>query len=576
MNNAQIASVFEQIADLLEFQGANPFRVRAYRNGARKINDLPEPVASLLGHPTRKLTDVPGIGTDLAKKIGTLVETGSLPQLEQLSAEIPESALTLVRIPGLGAKKASILYKQLNISNLDELRQACEAQQVRQLKGFGVKTEEAILAGMDLAESSEGRIYWSEADEVVQALFEHMRSVSPNQQMDIAGSYRRRRETVGDLDLLVESDDSAYVMERFGQFPGIQDVMARGETKMAIRLKQGLQIDLRVVPAKSYGAALQYFTGSKDHNVILRGLAKKRHLKINEWGVFRLEPDGESYIAGHTEAEVYAALDLPCFPAEIREGRREFQWADEGSLPELVGRADLQGDLHMHTTESDGSNSLHEMISAARARGLNYVAITDHSQRVSMARGLDSQRLREQWSAIDATNAKLTDFTVLKGIECDILERGGMDLDDDVLAEADWVLASVHYGQTQSRRQITDRILGALENPYVSCIAHPTGRLINRRKPYDVDLDAVFKAAREHGKLLELNANPARLDLDDVACAAAKQHQIPIVINSDAHSCRGMDVLRFGILQARRGGLTKWDVANTRSWPELKKLIRQG
>jgi DNA polymerase (family X) len=314
---------------------------------------------------------------------------------------------------------------------------------------------------------------------------------------------------------------------------------------------------------------LQYFTGSKEHNIVLRGMAKKKGLKISEYGVFR----GERRIAGRTEEEVYATLDLPCFPPELREARKEFEWAAAGQLPKLVELDDLRGDLHMHTTATDGRASLEEMVDAARRRGLKYIAITDHSKRVSMARGLDPARLRAQWREIDKVNRSLSGFTVLKGIECDILEAGGMDLPDDVLAEADWVVASVHYGQNQPREKITQRVLGAIENPYVSVIAHPTGRLLNRRRPYEIDLDAVFKACREHGKLLELNANPERLDLDDAACAAAKEHGIPIVISSDAHSTDGLSVLRYGILQARRAGLTRHDVANTRTWPQLKKLI---
>jgi DNA polymerase (family 10) len=329
-----------------------------------------------------------------------------------------------------------------------------------------------------------------------------------------------------------------------------------------------------VVPAESYGAALQYFTGSKDHNVVLRGLAKDRGLKINEYGVFRLEKDGqETYIAGRSEEEVYATLGLPCFPPEMREAREEFAWAAAGPLPKLVELTDIQGDVHMHTSATDGHAELAEMAHAALARGLKYIAITDHSKRVSMARGLDAVRLRAQWQAIDRLNVELENLVILKGIECDILEKGGMDLPDDVLAEADWVIASLHYGQNQPRSQITDRILGALENRYVSIVAHPTGRLINRREPYDVDMEQVFRAAARHGKLLELNANPARLDLHDVHCAAAKRHGIPIVISTDAHSTEGLDVMRYGVLQARRGGLTKRDVANTRSVDEFKALL---
>jgi DNA polymerase (family 10) len=598
MNNRDIAALFDEIGDLLEFQNANPFRVRAYRNAARRITDLPEPLANVAADPTRALTDIDGIGKDLAQKIEELLETGSIAMLEQLRSEIPGGVLAMVRIPGMGPKKAAALFKELGITSLDTLRAACQADQVSALKGFGKKTQDKILAGIDVAASAHIRMYWAHADEIVQELLVHMREVKGIRQIEAAGSYRRGRETVGDIDLLVDADDPNAVMDQLGRFEELATVLGRGDTKMSIRLGRGLQIDLRVVPPKSFGAALQYFTGSKDHNVVLRGMAKDRGLRINEYGLFRAKPktseaapgsaggssdaeqdavftnpDSPNYIAGRSEEEVYAAMDLPIFPPEIREARQEFAWAAAGALPKLIEVTDLVGDLHMHTTASDGKASLREMAVTAIERGLKFIAITDHSPRVSMANGLRPERLREQWAQIDQLNREFKGFTILKGIECDILEKGGMDLPDDVLAEADWVIASVHYGQQQPREQITDRILGALENPHVSIIAHPTGRLIGRREPYAVDLETVFAAAARNGKLMEINANPARLDLDDVACAAAKRHGIPIVISSDAHSTKGLDVLRYGVLQARRGGLTADDVANTRPWPEIKELI---
>jgi DNA polymerase (family X) len=608
MNNRDVATLFDEIADLLEFQNANPFRVRAYRNAARRITDLSEPLANVAADPKRQLTDLDGIGKDLAQKIEEVLETGSIGMLEQLRSEIPGGVLAMVRIPGLGPKKAVALHKELGITSLDALRAACQADQVSALKGFGKKTQDKILAGIDVAASAHVRMYWAHADEIVQELLAHMRQLKGIRQLEVAGSYRRGRETIGDIDLLVDADDADAVMDQLGRFEELATVLGRGDTKMSIRLGRGLQIDLRVVPPKSFGAALQYFTGSKDHNVVLRGMAKDRGLRINEYGVFRLEasrqvkpggsrarptapgsaggsaadqaeeqkytnPDSPNYIAGRTEEEVYAAMDLPWFPSEIREARQEFAWAAAGKLPKLIEVTDLVGDLHMHTTASDGKASLREMAVAAIEHGLKYIAITDHSPRVSMANGLNSTRLRQQWAEIDKLNREFDGFTILKGIECDILEKGGMDLPDDVLAEADWVIASVHYGQQQPREQITDRILGALENPHVSIIAHPTGRLIGRREPYAVDLEEVFATAARNGKLMEINANPARLDLDDVACAAAKRHGIPIVISSDAHSTAGLDVLRYGVLQARRGGLTAEDVANTRSLSKFKRLL---
>jgi DNA polymerase (family X) len=560
MNNGQIANAFELIADLLEFQGANAFRVRAYRNGARTVRDYSEPLASLAVEGAARLMQINGIGQDLAAKIITLVQSGDLPMLQQLRAEVPESVLALVKIPGVGPKKAAALHKELGIKTVDELRAACEAGTVRKLKGFGETTEKAILKGIATAEKTTVRMYLSLARGI--------------RRMEFTGSYRRGRDTVGDIDILVVAKEPTAVMDQLDKYGDREEVLARGDTKMSIRTYRGIQVDLRVVPEESFGAALQYFTGSKEHNVVVRGMAKDRGLKINEYGVFRVEDGQETRVAGATEEEVYASIGLPVFPPELREGRREFEWAAAGKLPKLIETSDIRGDLHMHTTASDGTATIEEMVAAAQQRGLAYMAITDHSQRVSMARGLNPQRLLEQWQEVDRVNASLgKKFTVLKGIECDILEKGGMDLPDDVLAQADWVIASVHYGQKQSRQQITERILGAIENPHVCVIAHPTGRLLNRREPYEVDLDAVYAAAKRHRKFLELNANPARLDLNDVYCAAAKSHGIPIVINSDAHSPDGLDVMRYGILQARRAGLTKEDVANTRSWPQICKLL---
>ena len=577
MTNSEIANVLEQLADLLEFQGANAFRIRAYRAGARRIRDLSESIASIVAEDPGRLTALEGIGKGVAEKCVTLVTSGELPQLNDLLEKIPSTVLDILRVPGMGPKKAAMLYRELQIENLEQLQAACEAGKVQELKGFGAKTEQTILGGIAIADAANQRIYWSVADRIAGELRDHLGGCPAIDRLELAGSYRRGRETVGDLDLLVVSTRGEEVMDRLALFPQVGDVIARGETKMSVRLASGLQVDLRVVPKKSFGAALQYFTGSKDHNVHLRGLARQQDLKINEYGVFRIEEDGsETYIAGKDEKDVYATLGLPLFPPELREAREEFQWAQADALPPLLKQDDLRGDLHMHTTATDGKATLEEMAQAAIDRDLEYIAITDHSQRVTVAGGLDPERLRAQWKQVEQLNQQLEgQLLVLKGIECDILEAGGMDLPDDVLAEADWVIASVHFGQRQSREQITDRILGAIANPHISIVAHPTGRLVNRREPYEVDMDAVMQAAAETGTLLELNANPARLDLHDVHCAAARSRGIPIVISSDAHSIEGLDVLRYGVLQARRGGLSMDDVANTRSWKKLKQLVGQ-
>jgi DNA polymerase (family 10) len=569
MTNPEIAAVFDQVADLLEFQGANPFRVRAYRNAARTIHDLTDSASDIVADPQRSLTDIEGIGKDLGEKVTVLVETGRLPMLDELLAEIPESVLAILRVPGLGPKRAAQLHHELKVATLDDLRAACESHKVQELKGFGTKMETAIFQGLEIASEAERRILWIQADQLVREILAYMESCKSVRKIAAAGSYRRGKETVGDLDFLIVTRNAQAVMDHLAGFGGVASILARGETKMSLRLLAGVQVDLRAVPAESFGAALQYFTGSKEHNIVLRGRAKARGLKINEYGVFR----GEERIAGRTEQEVYGTLDLPCFPPELREARREFDWANAGGLPKLVEPSDVRGDLHTHSTWTDGQASIEEMAAAAQQRGLKYIAITDHSKRVAMVGGLDAKRLRRQWAEIDKLNERLSGITVLKGIEVDILERGGLDLPDDVLAEADWVVASIHYGHQQSREQITRRVVEALENPHVCALAHPTGRLLLERKPYAIDLEAVMVSARRGGKLLELNAHPSRLDLDDVACATAKTLGIPVVISTDAHRPEGLDAMCLGVQQARRGGLTARDVANTRTWPQLKKLL---
>ena len=573
MDNAEIASVFDEMAELLEFRGENPFRIRAYRNGAKAIRELDESVETILTDESRKLSDIPGIGKTLVEKTQTLVSTGALPQLEKLRGEVPEVVIQMSRIPGLGAKKAAKLQDELKLETLDDLRKACQEGLVGKLKGFGKKTESAILEGIAIAEQAAERIYWSAGNALANSIGDHMKDCDGIAQMQWAGSFRRGRETIGDLDLLVVAKDRVAAMDHLEAYPDRSQTIGRGDTKISIRVGKAFQVDMRCVESHQFGAALQYFTGSQAHNIHTRKLAKQQGLKINEYGVFRTEDDEQ--VAGETEADVYAAIGLPWIEPELREDRHEFDWAESKSLPNLIELSDICGDLHMHTTATDGSGTIRDMADAAIERGMNYIAITDHSQRVSMAMGLTPDRLREQWEMIDEIRPEYEGkLTILKGIECDILENGPMDLPDDVLAEADWVLASVHYGQKQPRDQITERILGAIENPHVTCIAHPTGRLLNKRPAYEVDMDAVMHAAKQHNTLLELNANPARLDLNDVHLAAAKRLGIPIVISTDAHSTTGMDVMQFGIKQARRGGLTRDDVANTRPWPEIKKLLK--
>jgi DNA polymerase (family 10) len=588
VTNADIAAAFEQVADLLEYEGENAFRIRAYRGAARTIGTLVEPLAGVRGDPARRLTDLDGIGADLAGKIEVLLDTGRLPLLDELQARVPAVAFELMRVPGLGPKKAKSLVDQLGIGSLPELEAACREGRVAELKGFGAKTQAAILGNIAFAmDPGHARLLWEQADDVAGSLLAWLRQCPAARQVEAAGSWRRGRETVGDLDLVVDGDDAAAVMDRLAAWPETAAVLQRGDTRMSIRGPQALQIDLRVVPAASFGAALQYFTGSKEHNVKLRSRARDHGLTINEYGVHRLEPptaggrpDSSGTVAGRTEAEVYAAVGLAWIPPELREGRDELERAAAGTLPVLVELADIRGDLHMHTTATDGEDTLADMVRAAVARGLEYIAITDHGQRVTMARGLDRDRLLRQWDEIDRLNESLAaegtpPIVVLKGIEVDMLERGGLDLPDEILARADWVVASLHYGQNQPRDRITARIVEAIENPFVRVIGHPTGRLINRRPPYDVDIEAVIAAAARTGTFLEINANPWRLDLDDRHAAAAKRAGVRLVISTDAHSTRGLDVMRCGILQARRAGLEPDDVANTRTLAGLRDLMRR-
>ena len=588
MTNADIAAVFDHVADLLEYQGGNVFRVRAYRNAARMIGGMVESLASVRADSARALTDLEGIGGDLAGKIEALLDTGKLPLLAELEREVPAVVFELMRVPGLGPKKVKLLVDELGIDSLDALEAACRDGRVQGVKGFGAKTQAAILENIAFAKNPEhARLLWSEADGIMQALLGWMRECPAARQAEGAGSWRRGRETVGDLDLVVDATDAAAVMDHLHRWKETSAVLLRGDTKTSIRGPRNVQIDLRVVEHDSFGAALQYFTGSKDHNVKLRGRARDRQLTINEYGVYELgvgakeadTPKGERR-AGRTEVDVYAAVGLPWIPPELREGRDEILLAERDALPNLVTLDDIRGDLHMHTTATDGEDTLPEMVRAAIARGLSYIAITDHGQRVTMAHGLDRKRLLQQWGEIDRLNESLAEdgpppIVVLKGIEVDLLEKGGLDLPDDVLEQADWVVASLHYGQNQPRGRITARIVEAIENPHVRVIGHPTGRLINRRPAYDVDIEAVIEAAARTGTFLEINANPWRLDLDDRHAAAAKKAGVKLVISTDAHSTRGLDVMRCGILQARRAGLEAGDVANTRTLAQLRKLMRR-
>lgn len=569
MKNEFIAVQFELLADLLEIQGANPFRIRAYRNAARTISSTAESLSDLVANGT-DLTQFSGIGKDLAKQIHEIITKGEHSALNELRKQIPGGVLDMLRIPGVGPKKVSVFFNELGLKSLADLKAACEAGRLSMLKGFGKKTEESILANIDQAAEFSLRVSIADARAAAEIIVEDLQQLPEVEQAAVAGSCRRRRETCGDLDILATCSDSGPPMDLLASHPLVEAVLQRGETKQRVRLKTGIELDLRVVPEASFGAAMQYFTGSKEHNVVVRQRAKDLGLKVNEYGVFR----GEEQIAGRTEADVYASVGLPWFPPELRENRHEFEWAAAETLPTLVTVEDIRGDLHMHTTASDGAASIEEMALAAKARGLKYIAITDHSKRVSMANGLDSTRLRAHWKEIRAVRERITGIEILCGIECDILEDATMDLPDDVLAEADWVIAVLHYGLKQPGERIMKRLMTAVKNPHVDIIGHCTGRMIGRREGADVNFSELLKAAADHQVMMEINAHPSRLDLDDIHAAAAKDMGIPIVISTDSHSVNGFEVLQYGVDQARRAGLTKQDVANTKSLADFRKMLK--
>lgn len=569
MKNEFIAVQFELLADLLEIQGANPFRIRAYRNAARTISSTSESLSDLVAEK-QDLTQFAGIGKDLAKQIEEITTKGQHSALEELRKRIPGGVLDMLRIPGVGPKKVSVFFNELSLKSLEDLKAACEAGRLSKLKGFGKKTEESILANIAMATEHSQRASISDARAAAEAIVEDLQKLKEVGQVAVAGSCRRRKETCGDLDVLATCSDSGPPMDCLASHPLVESVLQRGETKQRVRLKTGMELDLRVVPEESFGAAMQYFTGSKEHNVVVRQRAKDLGLKLNEYGVFR----DDVQVAGRTEEEVYAAIGLPWFPPELRENRREFEWADAGKLPELVTLADIKGDLHMHTTASDGAATIEQMAIAARERGLKYIAITDHSKRVSMANGLDAIRLRKHWEEIRRIRETISGIEILCGIECDILEDATMDLPDDVLAEADWVIAVLHYGLKQPGDQIMKRLITAVTNPHVDIIGHCTGRMIGRREGADINFSELLKAAADNQVMMEINAHPSRLDLDDIHAAAAKDLGIPIVISTDSHSVNGFEVLEYGVDQARRAGLTKDDVANTRTLQEFRKLLK--
>jgi DNA polymerase (family 10) len=569
MTNADIARIFSRLATMLEIDGANPFRVRAYREGARIVESQAETMASLAAEEGR-LEALPGIGKDLAGKIRDIVASGSTELYDHLQAKIPLEVVALTELQGLGPKRVKTLFETLGVKNREALEKAAKAGRLRDLPGFGEKVEQNVLKALATANAWAGRMLLAGVWPVAQALADHIRAVPGVEQVELAGSFRRRKETVGDLDLLVCGGHPDRVMEAFIHQTDVAEVLGRGDTKSSVRLANGLQVDLRHVPRESFGAALLYFTGSKEHNIELRKIAIEKGLSLNEYGLTR----GKRMEAGRTEEEVYRALGLKWIPPELREAHGEIELSRFYELPVLIEESDLRADLHMHSDRSDGRDTLEAMVRAAKARGYAYCAITEHSKSLTVARGFDEARVRMSVSEIAAVRKKVPGIEVLHGLEVDILADGALDLDDDALELLDWVIVSLHSRLDQPAEIVNERVLRALAHPAVRAMAHPTGRLIGTRDGAALDFERIFAQAARLGVAMEINAQPDRTDLSDVNARLARELGVRIVIDTDAHSTVQLDAIRYGVFAARRAGLTKTDVLNALPYAEFREAVR--
>lgn len=570
MENTQIATVFDDIADSLEILGENAFRIRSYRNAARAIRDMTERLADLVAAEA-DLKKLPGIGESLAGKIHEILASGTCQTLEDLKKRLPAHLTDLLRVKGLGPKRAKLLYEKLDIKGIEDLKKAATEGRIRGVEGMGEKTEQNILKGIATLEVVAGRIGIREAAEQAAALERHLATIPAIKRFEVSGSFRRRRETIGDLDFLIEADDRAAAAEGILKYQPIEEVQSRGEEKVTVTLAGGLQVDFRFIEADSFGAALMYFTGSKAHNIVLRKRAQKDDLKLNEYGLFR----GEKRLAGKTEEEVMKALGLEWIPPELREDRGEVDAAAAGKLPRLIERKDLRGDLHAHTDATDGVNTLAEMAQAACDRGYDYVAMTNHSKAVTVAHGLNDAALQKHADAVREYGSSLGKFWLLAGVEVDILKDGRLDISEKVLAGLDWVVASVHSAFELSEDKMTDRLIAAVKSGVIHALGHPFGRLIGQRDPIRFDVDRVFAACKEADVCLEVNSYPDRLDLPDVYCKRAKEMGLTMVISTDSHRTLDFDLIHFGVDVARRGWLEKGDVLNTLSAAGLKKRLKR-
>ncbi len=566
--NVKVAVILDEVADLLELKEDSFFQVRAYRRAAREIESLTVDVKDLYirGH----LAQVPGIGKAIHDKVVEIVRTGELQYLKDLRNEFPAGLLQVMRVPDVGPKTAGRLYKDLKVTNLQDLRLAAEQHRIRRLKGFGERTEENILKGIRFLESGQGRMLLGYAHPRGMALEEHIRSHG-FPLVSLGGSLRRMKETIGDIDILVGSDDPQRAMDTFISYPQTEEVLLKGPTKTSIRLADGVQVDMRVVEPSSYGAALQYFTGSKEHNVTLRSLAIDLGYKINEYGVYRKE-SGEK-VAGETEEGVYSALGMQWMPPEMREDRGEIDLSRKGRIPHILELSDIRGDLHTHTEASDGVDSMEAMTEAALGKGYEYLAFTDHSQSLKVGNGLSVERLQENTRLVREIGERYPDIHLMAGAEVEIDEKGGLDYPPEVLEELDIVVAAVHSRFKMSSEEMTERLLTAISNEHVRILAHPTGRIIGEREGYQFDMEAVLQAAKDNDVAMEINSFPERLDLNDIYCAMATQRGVILSIDTDAHNVRQLDYMLFGVATARRGWVPKELVLNTLSWDGLRKRL---
>ena len=564
MDNREIAGILETIGHILELQDENAFKVRAYHTAARTIEGLSADLRKLVEE--KSLGEIPGIGQALEEKITQLVTTGKMEYFEKLRKEIPDGLLEILEIPSLGPKKVKVLWKEKKITSIAELKKACEEDALITLKGFGEKTQKKILEGIAFHGRHEGQYRLNDAVPVARRLLEHLRSSPRVVRSSLAGSIRRWKEIVRDIDLLASSEAAPDVMEHFLKAEGIVETLVKGETKTSVRLKSGVQVDLRVVSDPQFPYALNYFTGSKEHNVALRQIAQKKGLKLSEYGIFK----GSKVIECGDEEAIYRTLGLPFFPPEMRENTGELGL---GGIPQLIDYKSLKGVFHTHSTWSDGTAEIEAMAEKARSMGLGYMGLSDHSKAATYANGLDEARLARQSTEIDRLNKKWSDFKILKGLECDILPNGDLDLSPDALGELDFVIGSVHSRFDMPEREMTDRVCKALANEHLDMLGHATGRLLLAREGYKIDLDRVIDAAREHGKIIELNAHPNRLDLDWTHCRRAKERGVMLSINPDAHSTADLENIEYGIATARRGWLEEKDVLNTRDLDEVRQIL---